>query len=516
MSQSLRLLRTDFTVYARAALKIRTKDGGVKPFRLNSAQRYIHQRIEEQLNQTGKVRALILKGRQMGCSTYVEARFYWKVSGQFGRNAYILTHEQKATDNLFGMAQRYHQHCPAELRPSTKRSNAKELYFDRLDSGYQVATAGSEGTGRSGTAQYFHGSEVAHWPNAESHMAGIGQVVPSGAAAAGTEIILETTANGIGDLFHRMWQAAERGDGEYIAIFVPWFWQEEYRAAVPPGFQLTEDEIEYQDAYGLSIEQMVWRRYKITDEFGGDTGYFDQEYPATADLAFVAVGTDSFIKSKSVAKARRQDRIIERWGPKIIGVDPARFGDDATAIIRRQGRVAYNPERFTKLSTMEVAGRIARIIDDERPDQVFIDIGGLGAGIYDRLVELRYGKIVSPVNFGERAHDERKYANRRAEMWGGMKEWLDTPGGVLIPDSNALHGDLIGPQYAYDSLGRTKLEKKEDMRKRGLSSPDDGDALALTFADPVRIGGQRREEVDSWRERLRALSKKKRRSAMAG
>lgn len=513
MSQSLRLLRTDFTVYARAALKIRDKDGGIVPLTLNSAQQYVHRKIEEQRARIGKVRAIILKGRQQGISTYTEGRFYWRVTGEFGKTAFILTHKQEATDNLFGMASRYHQHCPLELRPSTKRANAKELYFDRLDSGYKVATAGGEGAGRGSTAQYFHASELAFWTNPEDHMAGIGQIIPN---APGTEIIIESTANGIGNLFHRMWQAAERGESEYIPIFIPWYWQREYRLALPKGFALTEEEIEYQDAYGLDLEQMAWRRARIVDDFVGDTNYFDQEYPGTSEIAFVAVGSDSFIKSPAVTRARRQGRIIERWGPKIIGVDPARFGKDATAIIRRQGRVAYNPQRFTNLSTMEVAGRIARIIDDERPDQVFIDIGGLGAGIYDRLVELRYGKIVSPVNFGERAHDERKYANRRAEMWGGMKEWLDTPGGVLIPDSNALHGDLIGPQYAYDSLGRTKLEKKEDMRKRGLPSPDEGDALALTFADPVRIGGERREEVDSWRERLRALSKKKRRSAMAG
>lgn len=509
---ALRQLRSDFTLYAPAALKIKTKAGGLAPFRLNAAQLHIHEQIEAQRARTGKVRALVLKGRQQGCSTLIEGRFYWKVSGEFGKSAYILTHLQDATDNLFGMAQRYHEHCPAELKPATKTSNAKELYFSVLDSGYGVATAGSKGAGRSKTAQYFHGSEVAFWPHARAHMAGIGQIIPN---EPGTEMILESTANGLGDLFHEMWQAAERGDGEYIAIFIPWFWQREYRLPVPKGFQLNEEEAEYQDAYGLTYEQMAWRRAKIIDDFGGDHTYFQQEYPATAAEAFVAVGIDSFIKSISVVRARNQNRVVERWGAKILGVDPARFGNDATGVIFRQGRVMYGLDLWRKLDTMETAGKLARLIDEEKPDLVNIDIGGLGAGIYDRLIELKY-KMVSAVNFGERAYDDRSYVDRRSEMWGGVREWLKLPGGVLIPDSNALHGDLIGPQYKYDSIQRVRLESKQDMRKRGVSSPDAGDAAALTFAEPVKSKVEQKREADSWKNRLRNLGKRPRRSGMAG
>ena len=219
--RTLNLLRTDFAVYAEAALKVRSKSGSIQPLRLNRAQRHIHERLEAQRQETGKVRALILKGRQQGCSTYVEGRYYWRVTHREGVRAFILTHKQEATDNLFGMVERFHLNNPELVRPNTGKSNAKELVFGGLDSGYRVGTAGAEGVGRSETIQYFHGSEVAYWKHADSHMSGILQAVPE---EDGTEIILESTANGIGGLFYSMCRAAQRGDSEYQVIFLPWFW----------------------------------------------------------------------------------------------------------------------------------------------------------------------------------------------------------------------------------------------------------------------------------------------------
>jgi hypothetical protein len=136
-------LKADFPHYAAKCLKIIPKDGAIAPLVLNTAQRYLHGRIEAQLARTGRVRAIILKGRQQGCSTYVEARFYWRLSHAFGAHAYILTHEDAATRNLFDMAKRYHQHCPVLVKPSIRASNEKALIFDHLDSGYHVGTAGS-------------------------------------------------------------------------------------------------------------------------------------------------------------------------------------------------------------------------------------------------------------------------------------------------------------------------------------------------------------------------------------
>lgn len=498
----LRRLKGDFPYYARHCLKIRTKAGEIRPFALNRVQRTLHDRIEAQKARTGKVRAIILKGRQEGCSTYVEGRFYHRAAWARGLRAFILTHTQDASNTIFEMANRFHDLCEEAVKPATGAANAKELKFSELDSGYRVATAGGKGAGRSQTNQLFHGSEVAFWENAREHAAGALQTVPN---EPGTEVILESTANGVGNYFHAVWLDAERGQSEYEPIFIPWFWADEYRKPVPAGFTLTVEEREYQLAHGLDLEQMVWRRDKIQEL--RDPLLFKQEYPATAAEAFETSGADSYIGPALVAKARKAQAAGS--GALVIGVDPARFGDDTTSIIRRQGRRAFDLERYKGKDTMEVAGLVARIIEAEKPRRVFVDVGGLGAGVYDRLKELGYcgwDGVVEGVNSGEKPilpDGDKKYLNRRGEMWGEMKAWLCDPAGVQIPDDDVLHGDLTAPRYSYDSLQRLKLERKEDMRSRGLPSPDSGDALALTFAAQVAseaFSSSDQRKIDKWLE----------------
>ena len=487
-------LRNDLAFYARNCLKIRSKSGKVVTFAFNRAQEHIHEALEEQRAKTGRVRALILKGRQQGCSTYVGARYYHESTWRKGIRTFILTHEDQATQNLFEMVNRYHEHCPPAVRPSTGAANAKELFFDKLDSGYKVGTAGTKGVGRSSTIQLFHGSEAAFWPHADTHAAGVLQAVPD---EDGTEIILESTANGIGNLFHQKWRDAENGVGDFIAVFVPWYWQEEYRKQLPEGFEPTKEEREYAELYGLDMEQIAWRRNKIAEL--KDANLFKQEYPATAAEAFQMSGHDSYIKPELVAKARKAD--VKESGPLVIGLDPARFGDDGSAMARRRGRKVLKVEKRHKLDTMQLAGWAKQVIDAEKPARMFIDVGGLGAGVYDRLIEMGYGEIVRAVNFGSAPLEPPKFdeegrelgggpLNRRAEMWMNSNDWLQDPAGVSIPDLDSLQADACGPGYKYDSNTRLQLEKKEDMRRRGVPSPDEWDAVALTFAEPVAVLNQ--------------------------
>ncbi len=117
-------LKGDVPHYATKCLKIRPKKGGLIPLELNRVQQHIHDQLQQQTKTTGKVRALILKARQPGCSTYVEGRFYWRVTHRPGVVAFILTHKQEATDNLFDMAARFHEHCPDLVKPHTGKSKA--------------------------------------------------------------------------------------------------------------------------------------------------------------------------------------------------------------------------------------------------------------------------------------------------------------------------------------------------------------------------------------------------------
>jgi len=476
-------LRDDFEFYCRNALSIRTKSGDVKEFKLNHSQKFVHACLETQRKKTGKVRALVLKGRQQGISTYTEGRFYWKTTHRQGVRTFILTHEADSTAALFEMVERYHDLCPAFLRPSTGTSNARELVFDKLDSGYKVGTAGNKSVGRGTTIQYFHGSEVAFWPNAAEHAKGILQAVPD---EDDTEVILESTANGIGNFFYQQWLKAEAGESEFQAIFVPWYWQKEYRKPAQ-GFKRTDEEDKLAEIYNLDNEQLAFRRFKIaelsSEGIDGEAA-FKQEYPLSSQEAFQVSGGDSLIKPEAVVEARKNK--VLAIGPLVIGVDPARFGDDRTAIIRRKGRAAYDLETYEKKSLMEIAGIVNGIIKNEKPVQVAIDVGGLGAGVVDRLIELGHEGVVVPINFGSSSLDPVMFLNRRAEMWWSMRDWLSGDIPVMIPDRDDLHTDLCGPQYKYDSKSRRKLESKDDMRRRGLRSSDCADALALTFAEPVR------------------------------
>lgn len=493
----LRRLRSDFAFYAPRCLEILNKQGELVPFVLNRAQAYIHQRLEDQRRRTGKVRALVLKGRQQGASTYIGGRFYHRSSGEFGKRVQILTHEQAATDNLFRMTQRFHKHCPQSIRPSTSNSNAKELVFDKLDTRYSIATAGAQATGRSATAQYFHGSEVAFWPNAVEHMAGIGQIVPN---TEGTEVILESTANGIGNLFHAMSMNAMRGRGDYELIFVPWFWEGGYQAPLGEDFRLDEPEQEYQQQFALSDEQMLWRRKKITDDFAGDEALFNQEYPATVEMAFQAAASNALIHPSLVVAARKRVKPAG-VGPLILTLDPAEYGDDDSVFGRRRGRLVYPFEAFNGRGPMELVAMSAERIDRYKPDAFIVDVtGGYGRGIIERLAELKFKRIYA-INFGERALDPEVFSNRRAEMWGLLRDYLRDQEPYL-PDDDVLASELSCVTYHYDSSRRLVLTSKEKLRNEGIPSPDRADALALSFA--IRVSDQAQDDRATWRSRLKA------------
>lgn len=482
-------LKDDFEHYATKCLRIRSKAGTIEPLALNRAQQHLHNELERQRAKTGRVRALVLKGRQQGVSTYIGGRFYHAVTHRKGQRIFILTHEQEATDNLFDMVTRYHDHCPDLVKPHTGAANAKELYFDGLDSGYKVGTAGTKAVGRSQTIQRFHGSEVAFWPHAETHAAGVLQAIPD---MDDTEVILESTANGVGNFFHQRWQEAESGQSKYIAVFIPWYWQDEYRSD-PGDIALTEEEEQYRDAYGLDMEQMAWRRSKIAEL--RDPLLFKQEYPATAAEAFQMTGHDSYIKPDLIVQARKAE--VEPVGDLVLGVDPARFGDDQFAICWRRGRKVEKVERKAKLDLVAGANWVKQVYDADEPVAVFIDVGGLGAGVVDILHgwdDVDREKII-PVNFGSAPQepdiimpDGKKQPgakNRRAEMWKRSKEWLEDISGADIPDDDALQADACGPSYTYDMNQRLVLESKEKMRARGVRSPDGWDSVVLTFAEPA-------------------------------
>jgi hypothetical protein len=195
---------------------------------------------------------------------------------------------------------------------------------------------------------------------------------------------------------------------------------------------------------------------------------------------FPSAGDDQFIPVYLVDDAFARPRYKDATAPIIIGVDPARFGADATVIAVRQGRDLNAIKRYRGDDTMEIVGRVIEAIEEYNPALVVIDEGGLGAGVVDRLKEQRYK--IKGVNFGNKSVKPIMYGNKRAEMWGLMREWLKT---ASIPADKLLKSDLTSPRIKPDSKGTIFLEGKKEMKARGLASPDAADAIAVTFAYPV-------------------------------
>jgi len=203
---------------------------------------------------------------------------------------------------------------------------------------------------------------------------------------------------------------------------------------------------------------------------------------------FPSAGDDQFIPVYLVDDAFARPRYKDATAPVIIGVDPARFGADATVIAVRQGRDLNAIKRYRGDDTMEIVGRVIEAIEEYNPALVVIDEGGLGAGVVDRLKEQRYK--IKGVNFGNKSVKPIMYGNKRAEMWGLMRDWLKT---ASIPADKLLKSDLTSPKMKPDSKGTIFLEGKKEMKARGLASPDAADAIAVTFAYPV---GSRTPTVD--------------------
>ena len=199
---------------------------------------------------------------------------------------------------------------------------------------------------------------------------------------------------------------------------------------------------------------------------------------------FSAQGDDQLIALADTEDASK--RIYQpdhvKHSPVVLGVDIARFGDDRSVVFRRQGRQAFKPIIYRGIDNMDLATKVANLIEEHNPDAVFCDSGG-GGGVIDRLRQLKYDVIEIP--FGGRAIHPDKYINRRTEMWWLMKEWVEEGG--AIPDDVALKQELATPIYWYANVGRRVLESKDQIKKRlqGGGSPDLADALALTFALPV-------------------------------
>jgi hypothetical protein len=181
-----------------------------------------------------------------------------------------------------------------------------------------------------------------------------------------------------------------------------------------------------------------------------------------------------------VAACRKYVAVGYERLPKILSVDVARYGDDQTVIGYRQGRKSAILGKYRGKDTVWVAEKTIEYMQQENPDATVIDGDGIGAGVVDHIKHRGFSQRLFEFHGGAPANDGSAYFNRRAEVWGAMREWLIS--NAEIPDDPEVATDLTSIEYGFGPKGQIQLERKEDMKKRGLSSPDIGDMLAMTFS----------------------------------
>lgn len=313
-SENIAKARADHLFYTENCLKIRTKTAQLVPLVLNQSQRHIHELAAQQLQETGRIRIVILKARQPGVSTYVASRNFRRIHLYPHQNGRVISYEKKSGAELFAIYELFDRELPEDWRPQKayQRGGQTIWYNARagrggMNSKILVETARDVSAGRGSTIQMLHASELAFWERADEVWVSLAQSVPD----QGSEVWIESTANGVGNLFHQIWEGAVAKTNGYIPVFLPWWFHEEYTVAhltdpdreeiletlTPIENQMLEDGILLEGDIGfdigrhkITVEQLAWRRRTIRDKLQGDERKFRQEYPATPREAFLTSG----------------------------------------------------------------------------------------------------------------------------------------------------------------------------------------------------------------------------------
>ncbi len=412
----------DFLFYAPKCLKIINEDGHLVPFEMNKSQLLVHGMLERQKASKGYVRALALKPRKLGLSTYTEGRFYHATSHRTGVGAMIMTEADQSRDSLFRMVKNYHENVPEEIRPQTLQSNEKALVFDTpkgngLKSRYDVKTCDSKG-GKGITTHYNHWSECAYFSkNSLDNLSGLLESIPSRhPQILGTEVIKETTANGTSGHFYDQWTETEKliadtGKSEYILIFIPWTFDIGYQIPISERQRkeilntLTDEEkwllrFVNPDGTAVTVENLAWRRWKIGEVIApiGFTkeDFFKQWYPMTPEEAFVFSGKSIFgISDVKMAE-------LECYPPESIG----EFNYYGKYVKTKDGKVkVWQPPRLGERYV--IGADVAEGLSSEKRDYSSADVIKCSNG---QQVAHYHGKM-DPDNFGALLNHFGRYYN---------------------------------------------------------------------------------------------------------
>ncbi len=368
----------DYRLFAEECLQIRDHNTSeILPLKFNNGQRILHEICEKRLKERGHIRALLLKSRRFGGSTYVEGRAYHKTAMCFNKNAFIVAHEEDSTATLFKMAKLFQEKNP--FPPQQKASNAQELIFDNkqgtgLKSEYRLATAKNVDAGRAQGAHVLHISEEAMFQRGDELLNSLIQCVPKPPYANGTEIFRESTAKGFGNSFQKdvfatycegRYPYYEEGGiiyawhnpaSDWILVFIPWFAHSHYslpfeRPEFGEAFEKKinqqvfdkesgkwgdSEEITLQKQYNLTLEQLHWREWCIENDCRGSVEIFHQEYPSNVEEAFLSKGSNLFSK-----------KLCDEL--QAMTEEPIATGE----LVDRSGKVHFRPQNHGHFSIWE-------------------------------------------------------------------------------------------------------------------------------------------------------------------
>lgn len=345
----LQRLREDMPLYFQHCLKIKNFGSGeLVPFNMNEVQVILHHMCEKQLKEQEHVRVVVLKARRFGISTYVQARYFRHATMNFNKTVQITTHSAPATDTMFGMTKTFEENYPKEIKPSKKYSGKRELVFGTeqggLNSQYSLSTVGGKEV-RGSAIDYLHCSEVASWgEGGEDYFLGLVNCVIAGYQ---TEVFVESTASGVGGLFHDMFWDAYNGQSGFVAGFFPWFIYTPYTKE----FRNNTEKLKFENSIGqdkryggeeerkllghsisydvgkdeplrfeVSLEKLHWRRSYIDTQTGGDLLRFHQEYPSHPREAFISTGRSVFSQNALNELVLESERRLQNKPPRYFHV----------------------------------------------------------------------------------------------------------------------------------------------------------------------------------------------------
>ena len=406
-------------------LAIRTKQQTVQKLEPNWAQTEVLNTVNDLYNAGRPARVIVLKARQLGISTISEALMFSWVMLHEQTYGLVIAHEIDASEYLLNMTKLYWDTFPFKSLYTTKYVSRKELAWEETGSSIRIATAKNMRAGRSRTVNALHGSEVAFWDHTAEMMLGLRQTIPNSPKSM---ILLESTANGVGNWYYDAWQAAVDGDSDYVPLFFPWWRHPEYTASAAnlKYERLTNLDSEEKTLrkVGVDDDHLVWRRWAIRNLADQNTERFMQEYPATPEEAFIASGTNVFpvdslklvYERKDGVKGylRREGNSIQflpdrhgpltifrkpsrdlSWGKYFIGADPTHttMGDNACAQVINRRTYEQVATWNGKIDPMTFAEELAKLGAYYNHATISTEIEGPGYATIGRLVEIDYPHI---------------------------------------------------------------------------------------------------------------------------